>query len=407
MIRVRALTVVVLGTLAATACEQVKSANPLSPSIAGPIPGVNISSPQTVAPAANAEVTADGSPMTLVIQNPTTNGERPIWLRLELAADSAFQQVLHQGDRITPGENGQTRYTITDRLGADATYFWRVRAEDGANTGPWSAVTSFRVVNPVVIEPPTPLDPTGTLTTLTPTFRLRNGRIVGTTGVTYYIEIGTAPDPGSVVAVLSAPAHASGTTTIPVTTPVPANTTFYWRAYGNDGTRTSGYSNVVSFRTPAAPVAPPPGPGPGPGPGPIPPTPGVRTPNPAPGQRLPLPGYGLSVVEQVARDYPAALRNSCQERGGTWEFMDRVVDRLRTFDSRWGYNGKRGNPNDPSHDVVAYNFGSQPDQGTTEVYIIDIIIGHCGNSPGPAWIDQTEVTRQAGTIGRWISRGRF
>ena len=162
---------------------------------------------------------------------------------------------------------------------------------------------------------------------------------------------------------------------------------------------------MVSFRTPAAPATPPPGTPPGPGP--VPPTPGNRTPNPPPGQRLPLPGYGLSVVEQVAREYPAALRNSCQDHGGTWEFMDRVVDRLRTFDTRWGYNGKRGNANDPSHDVVAYNFGSQADQGTTEVYIIDIIIGHCGNSPGPAWIDQTEATRQSGTIGRWISRGRF
>jgi hypothetical protein len=87
--------------------------------------------------------------------------------------------------------------------------------------------------------------------------------------------------------------------------------------------------------------------------------------------------------------------------------MDRVVDRLRTFDTRWGYNGKRGNPSDPSLDVVDYNYGSQRDEGTTEVYIIDVISGHCGSAPAPAWIDQTEATVRSGSIGRWISRGRF
>jgi hypothetical protein len=28
------------------------------------------------------------------------------------------------------------------------------------------------------------------------------------------------------------------------------------------------------------------------------------------------------------------------------------------------------------------------------------MFGHCG-SPSPGWIDQTEVTRERGTIGRW------
>jgi hypothetical protein len=113
------------------------------------------------------------------------------------------------------------------------------------------------------------------------------------------------------------------------------------------------------------------------------------------------------VVSDVAAQFPAAMRNSCQEQGGSWEFMDRLLDRLRTFDSRWGYNGKRGNTNDPSNDVVDYNFGSQPDEGTTDVYIIDVVSGHCGSNPGPAWIDQTENTRNSGTIGRWTGRGRF
>ena len=87
--------------------------------------------------------------------------------------------------------------------------------------------------------------------------------------------------------------------------------------------------------------------------------------------------------------------------------MDQVVDTLRTYDTRWGYNGKRGNVNDPSKDVIAYHYGPGPDQNSTDVYIIDIIGGHCGGSPSPIWNDVTAITIQSGTIGRWTSRGRF
>ena len=92
--------------------------------------------------------------------------------------------------------------------------------------------------------------------------------------------------------------------------------------------------------------------------------------------------------------------------GGTWEFMDYLVDKLREEDNRWGYNGKRGNANDPSQDIVDYHWGAGPSDGSTQVYIIDIMLSHCG-SPAPAWIDQTGVTAQQGTVGRWTGRGRF
>lgn len=402
-----AVALVAAAAFVVVGCEQAKSANPLSPSVAGPIPGVNISAPLTLEPPAGAEIVHSGELVTLLIENAQTNGERPLWLQIQVAGDATFSNLLHHADRVTPGEGGRTSYRIPEFLTAGSTYYWRARAMDGANTGPYSAASSFRVVDPVVLEPPTPLEPVGAITTITPVFKVRNGRISGTTQAVYRIEIGTAPDPSSIVAVLTATPDPSGTTSVAVGN-IPYNTTLHWRVYATDGVTTSGYSAAVSFTTPAAPGGPSPSPGPAPGPSPAPsPGTGTRTPNPAPGQRLPLPGYGASVVEQIARDYPGALRNSCQEHGGTWEFMDRVVDRLRTFDTRWGYNGKRGNANDPSMDIVDYNYGSQPDPGTTEVYIIDILGGHCGSNPTPAWIDQTEATRNAGTIGRWISRGRF
>jgi hypothetical protein len=139
-----------------------------------------------------------------------------------------------------------------------------------------------------------------------------------------------------------------------------------------------------------------------------------RTPNPPPGQRLPLPNM-VHIVNQVIRDNPGILSpsRSCQDpdHGGNavtgWEFLDKTIDALRLTDTRWGYNGKRGNAADPSQDIVAYNYGRQPDEGTTDVYIIDVLLSHCGSGAAATWIDQTQVTFDSGTIGRWTSRGRF
>ena len=112
----------------------------------------------------------------------------------------------------------------------------------------------------------------------------------------------------------------------------------------------------------------------------------------------------FTVVERIAAQYPSALRNSCQDHGGSWEFLDRVVDALQAEDRRWGYNAKRGNMGDPSYDAIAYYRGGGEAEGSSDVQIFDIIGGHCGANPSAAWIDQTEATRQAGTIGRYIGR---
>jgi len=113
------------------------------------------------------------------------------------------------------------------------------------------------------------------------------------------------------------------------------------------------------------------------------------------------------VVQHVAAQFPDALRGSCQDHGGSWEFMDRLVDALRTHDTRWGYNWKRGNVGDPSKDVVDYHWGAGEDENSTDVYIVDVISGHCGDNPTPGWGDVTDATYYGGSVGRWTARGRF
>jgi hypothetical protein len=131
------------------------------------------------------------------------------------------------------------------------------------------------------------------------------------------------------------------------------------------------------------------------------PPPGPRTPNPAPGQRLPMP-YRFNVVQRVAARFPFEFVHSCptEHRGHSNRFLFELVKELRREDNRWGLNWKRGNRGDMSQDILTYNYGSESDEDTTQVYIIDIMFGHCG-SPSPGWIDQTENTRANGTIGRW------
>jgi hypothetical protein len=346
---------------------------------------------------------------------------------VEIASDSGFNSRVHVADKVPAGDGGRTTYQVPVALQAGGTvYYWRVRGLDGANTGDYSAVAHFQVDDPVVIAAPTPASPAGnaTVDTLTPDLIVANGQATGPMAgpVIYRFELALDAGFGNLVAVLTAPRSGASTTMVRPT-PLAYDVTYFWRVSASDGVVTSPYSATASFRTAAPPPPPPPPPptvapppssggGSGGGSAPTPSTPtppsggGARTPDPPAGQRLPLPNMAW-VVDEVAARHPAALRNSCQEHGGTWEFMDRLVDRLRQFDTRWGYNWKRGNVGDPSLDVVAYNYGAGRDEGTTNVYIIDVIVGHCGNNPGPGWIDQTDATVRGGGIGRWTGRGRF
>jgi hypothetical protein len=84
-------------------CESAKSANPTAPSVAGPIPGVNITAPRPLEPYAGSTLVFNGEPPTLLIENAGTSGARTIWLQLEVASDTSFQQIVHQADQISLG----------------------------------------------------------------------------------------------------------------------------------------------------------------------------------------------------------------------------------------------------------------------------------------------------------------
>jgi hypothetical protein len=119
------------------------------------------------------------------------------------------------------------------------------------------------------------------------------------------------------------------------------------------------------------------------------------------------PPDGFAVVQQVAAEFPDLLTGSCVDTGGNNEFLFEVVRRLRMLDDRWGLNWKRGVVDDLSQDVVDYHYGEGVSEESTDVYIIDMIVGHCGEDPPQAgWIDVTQATLEAGTVGKWTLAGQ-
>src|SRR5471032_2453767 len=193
MIRKLAL-VLGVATLAVVvmACEAAKSSNPLSSSVAGPIPGVNITSPRIMQPTTGTRVIADQQPITLTVGNATTSGVRPLNYLFEVALDAGFTNKVFTRDSITPGDGGQTSLRLPDALGTGRTYYWRARAQDGANTGTYSTIANFDVFTPIIISAPVLVSPINgvTVDSVHPKFTFTDAARTGPAGaITYVIEL--------------------------------------------------------------------------------------------------------------------------------------------------------------------------------------------------------------------------
>ena len=250
-----------LAGLPLSGCEQVKSANPLSPLIAGPIAGVDISTPGVVSPGQEAQVAVDQQPVVLIVNNAETNGVRPLSYVFQVANEPSFASPLFSQSGVAPGSSGQTRVVLTGTL-TPGKYYWRANALDGANTGDFTAAIPFTVYTPVVIQAPTLVSPAqgALLTVLRPTLTIQNSTRTGPAGaITYAFEASTdAVFAGGKFATVGVP-EGSGQTSYTLNTDLPTNTTIFWRVRAFDSGHTSPYSQIRQFQTPApAAVTPPP-----------------------------------------------------------------------------------------------------------------------------------------------------
>ncbi|HSK08742.1 MAG TPA: hypothetical protein VK911_04145 [Vicinamibacterales bacterium] len=283
----------IVALLGLVACDTSKSANPLSPSIAGPIPGVTITAPKPLEPGNGWDVDASKQPLTLLVENASSTGVRPLSYCFEVALDADFANKVLTREGVTPGE-GRTSLRLPDALAPDRAYYWRARALDGANTGPFSGSARFNLFTPITIQAPTLREPAPNvrLADRTPTFVIANAARSGPVGpMVYTVQIALDQGFSQMVAHLEIPEQAQETRTT-LQGQLQADTTFYWRARGWEGSKqTIGpWSATWAFITSAsAPTAPPPS-------------------SPAPGDGTPS-SYrtGPDVIAYITGAYPERL----------------------------------------------------------------------------------------------------
>ena len=85
---------------------------------------------------------------------------------------------------------------------------------------------------------------------------------------------------------------------------------------------------------------------------------------------------------------PAGLGNV----NNPWQ--DRVIDAFRQIDSRWGYNGKptksaavdnNGGAGDGCRRRGGLSLQRRASQGSFDVHLVDMLVGHCGSAPSLTW----------------------
>ncbi len=272
MYRVRAVQIGIMKSLSAvffplcvaaiaTGCAIDKTENPLSPSLAGPIPGVEITPPKLLEPVPNQAISTDKQPISLLIENASSTGPRPLSYVFELATDAQFTNKVFARNNVAPGGGGRTLIQLSDPLGSGRSYFWRARAEDGANTGPYSGPAVFNIYTPVVIDKPVPLSPVGdiTLADLTPTFRVANAPRSGPAGaISYVMELADTASFGTLTAVWSFPEQPNQSS-LNAPAALPPSRRLFWHVRGYDDTAAGPWSDTAVFQTPAPPPPPPTG----------------------------------------------------------------------------------------------------------------------------------------------------
>src|SRR5215208_5265358 len=144
-------------SIALAGCEAQKSSNPLSPSVAGPIAGVNITVPRLVEPAQGFKYKESQQPIKLVVENATSTGVRPVLYLFEVASDPDYNNKVYARSGVPAGDNGRTSVQI-DRLDLGRAYYWRAKADDGANSSQFSAA-QFEVLPKPLLNAPLLVSP--------------------------------------------------------------------------------------------------------------------------------------------------------------------------------------------------------------------------------------------------------
>ncbi|MCU1385689.1 MAG: hypothetical protein JWL71_4386 [Acidobacteria bacterium] len=256
MSRTPAILGVLLTAVSLTACSASKSATPLSPTVAGPIPGIEISTPKMLEPSSGTKISVEKQPVTLLVENAGSNGPRPLNYSFDIATDTGFANLVFSREGIPQGDGGRTSLRMTDTLATGHTYYWRVRAQDGANTGAYATPAAFTIFTPIVIDVPglSAPAPNATVLTLRPTFTIANSARSGPVGgINYLIELADSDSFANKVATWSV-AETSNATTTPSPADLSYGKIYYWHVRAYDPTTVGPWSNTQAFQMLAEPA---------------------------------------------------------------------------------------------------------------------------------------------------------
>jgi hypothetical protein len=240
-----------VAAIALGACSSERNSEPLSPTAAGPSTSVTLSTPKTIQPVSGAKISADKQ-LTFTV-TAVSSEARAVTYFIEIASDVQFKNVVFAKGGFEGGTGPQANFIVAEKLVSDATYFWRVRAEDGANVSTFSEAAQFSLFTPVVYQPPAgnaPINNT-TVSNLRPKFSWTNASRLGSPdAVRYRIELSdTNTFAQSASAIV--PEHGSGQTAIDSPEDLPDGKQLFWRVHAFDSNNSGPWSAVQAFRTPA------------------------------------------------------------------------------------------------------------------------------------------------------------
>jgi hypothetical protein len=187
-------------------------------------------------------------------------------MSLEIAADIGFQNVVYSQKGIVPSGEGLTRLRLPQRLQPGRTYYWRTKADDGANASAYSNAFHFELQQPIIIGIPGLRSPTGNVrvATGTPEFAVNNGSSSGPYDPLFYnFQISDNQTFATMFTNAFVGEGGGGETKYTMPQLPAPDRQFFWRVRITDGKNTGAWSITEVFRSPlpVAPAPPPPGPG--------------------------------------------------------------------------------------------------------------------------------------------------
>ncbi len=187
-----------------------------------------------IEPSQGARYKENQQPIKLAVGNASSNGVRPLYYTFEVAADSSFQTKMFARSQVQPGD-GQTSVTI-DRLELGRSYYWRARAEDGANTGPYATV-QFEVLPRAQLGAPPLLTPINNQRTSSRRPDLVVGRsdrnaAIGAVGYEFHVSLDAA---FSQIVATGSVGEGGDTTSFTPGSNLASDRQHFWRARASDG----------------------------------------------------------------------------------------------------------------------------------------------------------------------------